>query len=769
MSQAQTSLETSFAQLFGQQIPGLPVVDRIEIPLIQRDYAQGRPGEEVKRIRDCFLGALYQAIMPGGAAIKLDFVYGDVEKGAFFPLDGQQRLTTLFLLHWYLAWRAGVPTHNQPWTNFTYATRPGARLFCELLTASPPPAGKIVSEKVLSRWLMDQAWYLYTWEHDPTIQSMLVMLDALHKLFCDLSDTDCTAAWQRLTDPQQPAISFHLLPVTANGLTDDLYIKMNSRGKPLTAFENFKAHFEEVLKAAHPEESAKYFANKVDTEWSDTLWHYGGDDNQIDEEFMRYFRFVTEVCAWRSGVSVSNKPRTDDLAGMVYGNGNPDAADHLGFLFKAFDVWHQKNIKDELESLLTATPGGAHTPLILFNAFNTPSKGESPVDLFAACCRFYGDSGWTLAHTLLLYAVLLNRIHDTTDFPRQLRILRNLIEASGGGEIRDQKMSELLADVKRIVVDCTLQGGTAFNQAQVANENDKAALLGQQPTLQTALYRLEDNGLLRGCLATFDLDPSISPNVFLRRSDAFHALFDNPDCWPELTGALLAIGNYARQENRWTGYHFSDFGVSKAETPWRELFKGKIERRLVEVLMNQLDQVAAANNSLACLQTIQLNFLQQCATQNTMDWRYYFVKYPAMREGTSGRYAINPSGYDVCMLNNPSMRGYYRDPYLLAIWHVSGVGAAVADPWPWFDGYENDPRRMVLKNSGIRIQSVDEGWQITEPPTDPTQKAAFDQVCGQHGVGQSGFYSVPQNNHIDTSDRVDLGARLLKVLVNAGL
>ncbi len=35
------------------------------------------------------------------------FVYGSVEgigETRFLPLDGQQRLTTLFLLHWYLAW-----------------------------------------------------------------------------------------------------------------------------------------------------------------------------------------------------------------------------------------------------------------------------------------------------------------------------------------------------------------------------------------------------------------------------------------------------------------------------------------------------------------------------------------------------------------------------------------------------------------------------------------------------------------------------------------
>ena len=32
------------------------------------------------------------------------------------------------------------------------------------------------------------------------------------------------------------------------GLTDELYIKMNSRGKPLTQFEHFKAELERKIR-----------------------------------------------------------------------------------------------------------------------------------------------------------------------------------------------------------------------------------------------------------------------------------------------------------------------------------------------------------------------------------------------------------------------------------------------------------------------------------------------------------------------------------------
>ena len=73
---------------------------KIVIPIIQRDYAQGRTDADVQRVRKRFLNSLHKAISESN--ITLDFVYGDIDNdGVMTPLDGQQRLTTLFLLHYY--------------------------------------------------------------------------------------------------------------------------------------------------------------------------------------------------------------------------------------------------------------------------------------------------------------------------------------------------------------------------------------------------------------------------------------------------------------------------------------------------------------------------------------------------------------------------------------------------------------------------------------------------------------------------------------------
>ncbi len=142
---------TSYARLFQPRLDGSPLVTNIEIPSIQRDYAQGRTDERASKVRSRFLDVLHTALT-GKAPVSLDFVYGSLEGETLHPLDGQQRLTTVFLLHWYLGYRAGELAEEQPWMKFSYATRPSARLFCERLVRAAPAPG----ETQPTSWIVDQ-------------------------------------------------------------------------------------------------------------------------------------------------------------------------------------------------------------------------------------------------------------------------------------------------------------------------------------------------------------------------------------------------------------------------------------------------------------------------------------------------------------------------------------------------------------------------------------------------------------------------------------
>ena len=286
----------------------------IEIPIIQRDYAQGRLGEET--LRKNFLRDLKKHLDDkDNAEIKLDFVYGSVENDKINPLDGQQRLTTLWLLHWYIALRAKQLNEDtcKYFRNFTYETRISSREFCRNL-CNPTHFEDFKGGDIVG-FITSRTWFYYGWKQDPTIQSMLGMLggtkgkynknediiDGLENLFKDTPDNEYNNKyWNKLISDRCPIVFYHL-SLEDFGQTDDLYIKMNARGKQLTSFENFKADLigyiteqsntenEERKKWKSLLDETDGLPIKLDTTWTDIFWKNKSQDNKIDAI---YYAFI---------------------------------------------------------------------------------------------------------------------------------------------------------------------------------------------------------------------------------------------------------------------------------------------------------------------------------------------------------------------------------------------------------------------------------------------------------------------------------------------
>lgn len=735
-------------------------IQAIEIPMIQRDYAQGRESLAVEEIRKNFIDVLYMAVSgEKPAPVHLDFIYGEVKSGVLEPLDGQQRLTTLFLLHWYLASRAGELGSTQSWAKFTYATRPSARLFCERLVISPLPD----TVEQPSEWIIDQPWYLFVWRHDPTIQSMLVMVDAIHRQF---RTTDAKVAWERLVDPIEPAVSFLLLAPPDMGSAADLYIKMNSRGKPLTEFENFKAHFERSIEST---DRAEEFALKVDGAWSDLLWGFRGDDDLVDDEFVRYIDFITELCEWRDpdiDVREHREPlnrRTERVFGAV----NSKRTESLDFLFKAFDVWAGRDVSDVFSGLFRDTTdrqiGFEADRIALFFR-------DQRTNLFDACCRTFGDTSgrtrvFTFGQSLLLFAILRHLMSGTDAIQARIRALRNLIEASTN-ELRADRMPRLLQDVERLVQDGALDGIDSFNKQQVEDEVLKREFLAANPELTRSLHRLEDHHLLRGSIGAFELEPT----KFDARTDTFYRLAAEPESWLDATGALLAVGEYQQTTNN-RKFQFGT-GSKRFENAWRELLTGADREALSptrSALGELLDAINDGDDLKLTLAEVQSEWLAQRESELYFDWRYYMVKYSAMREGGSGiYYAQGGLGYSLCMLRGgtSTLNSRYRDPYLLAIWRNLGNPDDVDDPW--FSGHETIPRWLRLRRSRVGIRSVSTGFELSRP--EPGEFAElYDSLRRELGASEAGILEIKQMDGIDTVDRIAIGTEIVRRLLDAGL
>ena len=156
--------------------------NKIEVPIIQRDYAQGRLEQESVRNRfvDYLVGAL-----ANNQNVELDFVYGNVRNDVdktkpncilrtFIPIDGQQRLTTLWLLHWFLANKeCHITDISDNLKKCVYETRPSAHDFCRLIIEKPLPQNRDCS---IDKIIINQAWFDNEWLKDGTVKGMLQML-----------------------------------------------------------------------------------------------------------------------------------------------------------------------------------------------------------------------------------------------------------------------------------------------------------------------------------------------------------------------------------------------------------------------------------------------------------------------------------------------------------------------------------------------------------------------------------------------------------------
>lgn len=245
------SNKTDFSYSFWQLISRY----RIEIPLIQRDYAQGRKAPKAADVRKQLIENMLGALTNSDKSLTFDFVYGRVSDGTFIPIDGQQRLTTLFLFHVYLfkccrehaqacGNENGVPLKNAL-AKFTYATRQSSREFCKKLVEEEiiPPQGTVED------LVKDQSWFYPDWASDPTVDGMLRTLDEIHSQLQEKQKKeplDVPLMLETLLSDNCP-ITFQFLDMGEHGLTDDLYLKMNARGLSLTAWENFKASLEKYL------------------------------------------------------------------------------------------------------------------------------------------------------------------------------------------------------------------------------------------------------------------------------------------------------------------------------------------------------------------------------------------------------------------------------------------------------------------------------------------------------------------------------------------
>ena len=244
---------------------------KIIIPMIQRDYAQGRDGERIESIRKSLIKKILKHLK-NKTPIVLNFIFGIVneKQNAFMPIDGQQRLTSLYLICWYLAVAEGRQARElfcNKTKGFDYQVRESSSKFFGVLGELTDDKKAADFEEYVKKGsnikLSEFGWFKNEWLFDPTVDSALRFLDDLKTIYEDeYRDKYSGSLTEAMLDEENCPIQFVYScqndrkcdepeKDNKNGFVEGAfsaenraaltYINMNARGKLLSDFENLKA------------------------------------------------------------------------------------------------------------------------------------------------------------------------------------------------------------------------------------------------------------------------------------------------------------------------------------------------------------------------------------------------------------------------------------------------------------------------------------------------------------------------------------------------
>lgn len=670
-------MKTTLWNILNNNVENLSIPNGITIPKIQRDYAQGRNTLRATEIRNEFLKNIHDVIIrvkdSNSEALDLDFVYGTNDLGSFIPLDGQQRLTTLFLLHWYLVFKENkINKYADVLTKFNYETRPTSNLFLKALCNNfkeeeyhkifSEEKDNIKGENIFRSTIKNENWYFSAWRFDNSIESMITMLDAIHIVF-----KDSTITIDDLIKTSNPPITFNFLQLDTFGLTDTLYIKMNARGKQLTNFENLKAQIAKLIKESSfndsynyqlttREESNKvdvetYFVTRVDTTWSDYFWRLKDDENRFDNKLLNLLTFIS-----------LNELILIDIEKYEYAIGKLSDIEEISYyslkdlgllneqsLIKYIDILDVICINDsDIQSFFTKSSfennilthvfsdkvGPHYERRVLFQGildFILRNKNE---------VTFSELQKWSR----LLHNLTINTIYDNSkDFLTSLNGISSFLEKYNG-------------DVYQTLIEFSIKG---FDTMQTKEEIIKHQLKTISNEWVSLIDSIENHGFLNGQISSLLVMSSIY-DVFSTKTineisvkeldvlysqlknkfTVFNKVFNSSGLIDfeneEFRRALLSYGDFAIYSTNWFFYNNSNH----RDLSWKRLLKetankSNTYKEGVDILLSlfaDLDE----NESI----TKQLNgFIKKYLAENkNKDWKYYFIKYPILFLSSEKKY-----------------------------------------------------------------------------------------------------------------------------------
>ncbi len=557
-------------------------VGRILIPMIQRPYAQGRKSQ--KSVRDKFLQDIFAALAYEKAEkLELNFLYGtfadDGEDGSFELLDGQQRLTTLFLLHWYVAAverleaeETGMPEYLK---RFEYQTRTSSTSFQQKLFSA-----KINTEEKPSRSIRKAAWYSKNYDKDTTIDSMLRMLDSISEKYSD--------AVVKPTYNELQKLKFYVLELNGFGLSEELFVKMNARGLQLTPFENFKADLVGYMKEEYAdqvsmtlsvaEREVPYwlnFSSLIDGRWTNLFWKKpeSGDDSGSRECDRRFFRFIQRFFANKC-ILLADKSKAARLADdplFDFFSNNTEVERHFGFDRYAEIIAKGKekgiDLIRQLEHLLNFLCD-ERTGKVILSSLTAPWETARDWQPWSSDEKV-GRRQMILLSVMFEYIDRINTVEyfDEECFSVWMRFAHSMVQNTDINQLMPQiTLTRLLNEALNYQPDGDsgfkawehpYKAIAGFNDSRrgnryLDNEATKARLILQNRDWENAFRQAETDGFMQG-FVTFYYEEGMDIDAYRKRTENVKHVFGKSGVTAELAKNYLLIRAVLCRDYDWTG------------------------------------------------------------------------------------------------------------------------------------------------------------------------------------------------------------------------
>jgi len=553
---------------------------------------------------------------------------------------------------------------------FSYETRASAREFCKALVENNIP---IKEGDKISKTIEDASWFFSAWKMDPTIASMLVVIDHIDKIFGKTTP----GFYDKLIDRANPLISFQFIELKDFGLTDSLYVKMNSRGKELTEFENFKARIEQHIKNIDDENGTNIFVSfskKIDAGWTDLFWHYRDrSTNLFDNQLMNFIREMV-ICNY----ALTHGSRADDRVIRQL----TDEEVKVTFSFYLQNRCLGKDCIEEISGALDHFINGEGSVRTYLNEQWMYSEKE----LFEAAINnaltytqrviFYGLCKYLIQYEVIpgelfnwirvIQNLAINTIYnDPADFARSIRSVNQLLPYS-----RD--ILTYLA-----TAGSTVQG---FADIQITEERIKALLIKKGENWKDAVFNFERHGYFRGqidFLLSFagikdyyrrndniswrDGENTEYLNKFIQYGDKAAIMFTadglnefDDYLWQR---ALLTKGDYLLLTANKRNKCFLENGDDR-DTSWKRLLRDDTSNR--NIVKQLLDGIH--------LDTVKFDLSHMIQQDNTVSWRRYFIKRPQILAECGKKMLVRfYNDYDILLLEKTQLNGRHKEYYSYAL------------------------------------------------------------------------------------------------------